>query len=288
MQLIKSLVTIIFSICAGFALNAQLLLGVNVVGAFVFNDADSAFSEYFLESEANFRDTSLFTIGWSTQITHVDSVDLSQISDSIFLTLADKNHPHFTMPIEGEMRDTYRWRSRTRHHNGVDIALNTGDTVFAAFDGFVRYAKYNTGGYGNLVIIRHFNGLETYYGHFSEIFADTNQYVFAGTPIGLGGSTGRSSGPHLHFEIRYLGNAINPEEIIDWQCASLTGYEFVVHRDLFKHVREQRARVYYSVKRGDTLSAIARKNGTSVSTICGLNGIRKSSTIRPGQSLRVK
>ena len=232
-------------------------------------------------------DTSIFLADWNTSKTHIDSIDLSNITDSIYLVLADKKHPHFALPIEGEVRDNFRWRS-TRHHNGVDIRLNTGDTVYAAFDGLVRYAKYNHGGYGNLVIIRHYNGLETYYGHFSKIFADTNQYVKAGTAIGLGGSTGRSTGPHLHFEIRYLGNPIDPENIIDWECASLNGYEFVVHRDLFKHVREKSERAYYKVKSGDNLSVIARRNHTSVKNICQLNGIKSTSTIRPGQKLRVQ
>lgn len=232
-------------------------------------------------------DTSIFLLDWNTTKTHLDSIDLSASKDSFYLNLASDLHPHFAIPVEGAVRDSFRWR-RYRHHNGVDIKLNTGDTVYAAFDGRVRYAQYNKGGYGRLVIIRHYNGLETYYGHFSKILVDTNQYVKAGTPIGLGGNTGRSTGPHLHFEVRYLGNSIDPEELIDWDCNSLQSYDFVVHKDLFKHIQEMRQRAYYRVRKGDSLSRIAANYHTTVRNICQLNGIKSTSIIRVGQRLRVR
>jgi murein DD-endopeptidase MepM/ murein hydrolase activator NlpD len=235
------------------------------------------------------RDTTILLFSWDNSRVHIDSVDLSGMTDTINLSLISKSNPHFFLPIEGEIVDNFHWR-HTRHHNGLDIRLNTGDTVYAAFDGLVRYAQYNTGGYGNLVVLRHYNMLETYYGHFSKILVTPDTYVKAGTPIGLGGSTGRSTGPHLHFEVRYLGNALDPERIIDWQCGSLTCTEIDIHRDLFKHKFEKpKVSVsYHRVRSGETLSAIARKYNTSVTTICRLNGIRQSSVIRPGQSLRVK
>jgi len=274
---------VVFCSASGFA---QRVLSIPVFKSGHLETRDSTHYGKIFQASAK-ADTAIFLADWNTSKTHIDSIDLSNITDSIYLVLADKTHPHFALPIEGEVRDNFRWRS-TRHHNGVDIRLNTGDTVYAAFDGLVRYAQYNHGGYGNLVVIRHYNGLETYYGHFSKIFADTNQYVKAGTAIGLGGSTGRSTGPHLHFEIRYLGNPIDPEKIIDWECASLNSFEFVVHRDLFKHAREMKERAYYKVKSGDNLSAIARRNHTSVKNICRLNGIKTTSIIRPGQKLRVR
>lgn len=238
-------------------------------------------------------DTSIFFYSWDVNTVHVDSVNLSGMTDSIRLVLTTLRNPHFFLPIEGKVVSDFHWRTRSRHHNGLDISLNTGDTVYAAFDGVVRYAQYNTGGYGNLVVLRHYNMLETYYGHFSSILVIPGTYVKAGTPIGLGGSTGRSSGPHLHFEVRYLGNAIDPESVIDWNCGSLACNDLVLHSGLFKQksvvaTSTAATSAYHKVKSGETLYAISRRYGTPVNTICRLNGIRTTSTIRPGQRLRVK
>jgi len=235
-------------------------------------------------------DTTFFFYKWDNSQVHLDSIDLTGMADTIQIELINQVAQHFVLPIEGAIVDNFHWR-KYRHHNGLDIKLNTGDTVYAAFDGIVRYAQFNTGGYGNLVVLRHYNMLETYYGHFSKILVDADAFVKAGTPIGLGGSTGRSTGPHLHFEVRYLGNAIDPEKLIDWDCGSLTCYQLDIHKELFKNesVKHQhRSNSYYKVRSGDTLSAIARKNGTTIQTICRLNGLKQSSTIRPGQSLRVR
>lgn len=133
----------------------------------------------------------------------------------------------FHMPVSGKVTSGYGYRPRFRRmHRGVDLDLNTGDTVYAAFNGRVRIVNFERRGYGKYVVIRHDNGLETVYGHFSKHLVTRNQYVKAGEPIGLGGNTGRSYGSHLHFETRYLGVAINPAAIIDFDNA-------VVHTDVF-------------------------------------------------------
>ena len=133
----------------------------------------------------------------------------------------------FYMPVSGKVTSGYGYRPRLRRmHRGVDLDLNTGDTVYAAFNGRVRIVNFERRGYGKYVVIRHDNGLETVYGHFSKHLVTRNQYVKAGEPIGLGGNTGRSYGSHLHFETRYLGVAINPAAIIDFENA-------VVHTDVF-------------------------------------------------------
>ena len=106
-----------------------------------------------------------------------------------------------------------RWR---RMHNGLDLKVNIGDTIVAAFDGKVRIVKYERRGYGKYVVIRHDNGLETVYGHLSKQLVEENQLVKAGEVIGLGGNTGRSTGSHLHFETRFLGIAINPIYMFDF------------------------------------------------------------------------
>ena len=104
-----------------------------------------------------------------------------------------------------------------RQHEGLDIKVYIGDTIRAAFSGKVRMVKYNPGGYGKYVVIRHNNGLETTYGHLSAQLVEENQEVRAGEPIGLGGNTGRSTGSHLHFETRLCGVAINPALMFDFR-----------------------------------------------------------------------
>ena len=103
-----------------------------------------------------------------------------------------------------------------RMHYGVDLKAAVGDTVYAAFTGKVRLAKFERSGYGFYVVVRHDNGMETVYGHLSKFLVKPNQYVKAGTPIALSGNTGRSTGPHLHFETRFMGVAMNPEKIFDF------------------------------------------------------------------------
>ena len=123
----------------------------------------------------------------------------------------------FHVPVPGRLSSPYGWRARFgRMHKGVDLTLNVGDTVRAAFSGKVRLTKYNAGGYGYYVVVRHDNGMETVYGHLSRFLVKPNQRVKAGEAIALGGNTGRSTGPHLHFETRYMGIPINPEAIIDF------------------------------------------------------------------------
>ena len=121
-----------------------------------------------------------------------------------------------------------------KNHNGIDLNLKTGDTVCAAWSGKVRYAKFNDGGFGNLVIIRHHNGLETFYAHLSKLLVFPDQDVIAGETIGLGGSTGHSTGPHLHFEVRFYDDPINPEEMIDFATKKLKFENLFVHKSLFK------------------------------------------------------
>lgn len=133
----------------------------------------------------------------------------------------------YVAPVPGQLTSPYGYRPRFgRMHKGVDLNLHTGDTVRCAFDGRVRITKYEGKGYGYYVVVRHDNGLETVYGHLSRFLVKPNQYVKAGEPLALGGSTGRSTGPHLHFETRFMGLAINPEAIIDFTNG-------VTHTDVF-------------------------------------------------------
>ena len=121
----------------------------------------------------------------------------------------------YAMPVKHKVINShYGYRKQFgRMHRGVDLKASVGDTVYAAFNGKVRLAKFERNGYGFFVVIRHDNGLETVYGHLSKFLVKPNQIVKAGTPIALSGNTGRSTGPHLHFETRFMGIDINPENI---------------------------------------------------------------------------
>ena len=185
-------------------------------------------------------------------------------------------------------------------HYGVDIDLNRGDTVRATFSGRVRLVDVDGRGYGKYVVIRHPNGLETLYGHLSRQLVKENAVVRAGDAIGLGGSTGRSTGPHLHYETRFMGIALNPQQLIDFASGAPHNEMYVYAKG--RSTQSNSASQYrasktktrdnsfktYRVRRGDTLSQIATKTGTSVAKIRRLNPkLRRSSMIRPGDVIRV-
>ena len=202
----------------------------------------------------------------------------------------------YVHPIKGIINSKYGWR-RSRWHKGIDIDLETGDPVFAAFDGVVRIQRYNRGGFGNYVMIRHYNGLETLYGHLSKSLVKINQSVRAGEIIGYGGSTGRSSGPHLHFEVRLMGQAFDPARIIDFKTYQLKDTQIYVNHTWFPYIKNGNpknqvypayAKRYHKIRSGDTLFGLSLKYGTSVSTICRINGIRRTTVLRIGRTLRVK
>lgn len=199
----------------------------------------------------------------------------------------------FTLPIAQFTKVTSKYGPRRRRmHKGIDIKVQTGDTIYAAFDGRVRIKSYERRGYGYYLVIRHPNGLETVYGHLSKFIVGVNDYVKAGQPIAFGGNTGRSTGSHLHFETRFLGQPINPAEIIDFENA-------VPHQDTYVFhnikVRGQKTNmytsskdrlVYHRVKSGDTLGKIASMYGTTVNELCRINGLKSTSTLRIGQAIR--
>lgn len=243
---------------------------------------------------------------WNTDMPHTAAANLAELPDTLWLCTVDDSHLEFCMPHPGMVTSTFKYRGK-RFHYGIDVDCITGDSLKSAFNGIVRYAKFNDNGYGNLVIIRHYNGLETYYAHLSKIFVVPNQEVKAGEVIGLGGNTGRSTGDHLHFEVRLLGNALNPEEIIDFKNNILIQENLLVHKNLFLYGNKtttttssstksssesssssSSGSVYHTVKSGDTLYGIALKHKTTVKKICELNGIKETKVLKIGEKLKVK
>lgn len=174
-----------------------------------------------VEAREALDDNELFTAFWDNQSVNPYGGKIA-IPDT-----KDIDVSSYVAPVRGAVTSEFGWRpSFGRMHKGIDLKLNIGDSIKSAFDGVVRIARYNPGGYGYYVVIRHYNGLETVYGHMSRYLVTPGQRVKAGQLIGKGGNTGRSTGPHLHLETRYMGIAINPRAIIDFE-------NYTTHRDVF-------------------------------------------------------
>lgn len=256
------------------------------------------------------RDSLIFERYWDTKtLFPYREVDMSAMPSSVVIELYD-SITGYHCPYRGTIHPRGKYGPRRRRqHQGVDLPLKTGDPIYATFSGRVRISEYNRGGYGNLVIIRHDNGLETYYGHLSERMVEPEQWVEAGQVIGLGGSTGRSTGPHLHYETRYYGQSFDPERLIDFKSGMLCRDMFLLKKSYFsihskagqdfedeianeeqdkKEAAEKAAMRYHTIRSGDTLGHIARRYGTTVSNICRLNGIKSTTILRLGRKLRVR
>ncbi len=225
---------------------------------------------------------------------------------------------HFHMPTTSRVVTSNFGSRWGRQHKGIDLKVYIGDTIRSAFSGKVRMVKYERGGYGKYIVIRHSNGLETIYGHLSKQLVEENQVVRAGEVIGLGGNTGRSTGSHLHFETRLCGVALNPAILFDFRAQDVVADSYLFRKNTYmaesseanrlrgkigngSYTREEvqgemaygseteqvaEEKLYHKVAKGETLSAIAKKRGVSVSSLCKLNRISKRTRLRPGQILR--
>lgn len=196
----------------------------------------------------------------------------------------------FCMPTTHDrITDVFGYRPRRRRsHYGLDVKVYIGDTIRAAFDGKVRIVKDQgrRRGYGKYVVIRHDNGLETVYGHLSKQLVKPDQLVRAGDPIALGGNTGRSTGSHLHFETRFLGIPLNPALLFDFEKQDIVADTYTFQKAGTSSAKDGSKGLYYKVKKGDTLSKIAARQGTTVQKLCQLNRITRRTVLRPGQVLR--
>ena len=252
---------------------------------------------------------------WNNQLTHYNA---SVLPDEATIDLRG-----FCMPTPSRVITSNFGARWGRQHKGLDIKVYIGDTIRAAFSGKVRIVKYEPKGYGKYVVIRHHNGLETYYGHMSKQLVRENEEVKAGDPIGLGGNTGRSTGSHLHFETRLCGVALNPALMFDFRNQDVTGDFYTYRRSRYAAESAQATRLrgangnsgngrfdtdededdmemaiaapsasfssevhFHKVKKGETLQSIARKCHTTVDTLCKLNRIGKNIRLMPGQILK--
>ena len=250
---------------------------------------------------------------WENHYAHRETA----LPDSFRIDLRD-----FCMPTDSRVLTSNFGARWGRQHKGLDIKVYIGDTIRAAFSGKVRVVRYEPGGYGNFVVIRHYNGLETIYGHMSKHLVKPDQEIRAGEPVGLGGNTGRSTGSHLHFETRLCGVALNPALMFDFRNQDVVGDFYTFNRSTYPRESAQATRLrgvggsasansgedqlyttnanskrntaaatrsntrFHKVQRGETLSSIARKRNTTVSAICKLNRISKNMRLRPGQILK--
>lgn len=238
-----------------------------------------------------------------------ETASLDSLPDEINIRLV-KDDNEFCFPTKHPLTSPYGWRWN-RPHRGVDIALSVGDPVYCVFPGVVRIAR-PMGAYGNLVVVRHYNGLETVYGHLSKINVKPRQMVRAGKVLGLGGSTGRSTGPHLHFEVRFRYEAFDPEWILDFSNYTLRTKKLHLDKTYFgihapkgsaadlsykadkSYVREEPAKTkgekkekYHKVRQGDTYELLATQYSTTVEKIKKLNPDAPKK-LKPGQTIRVR
>lgn len=330
---------------------------------------------------------------FDTTIVHSEKFDALTFDDTMMIVLNDPAHSKYVHPFNGPTTSGFGFR-KYRYHFGEDINLETGDSVRCAFDGKVRIAQRSKT-YGYVVVVRHSNGLETYYAHLSKLLVHPNEDVNAGTILGLGGNTGHSFGSHLHFEVRFRGQPIDPNYVIDFkhQCVradtiylTKSNFKYLAESYKVRHYSKKKKKtwytyytpggahyatpearrimaqvpepstpgtsaantasvpaqtppsqteanaapaksapsaknpppakkpvttttaktapgkptthttttkpagtaVYHTIKKGETLSALAVKYGTTVDKICKLNGIKSTSTLRIGQKVRVK
>lgn len=231
---------------------------------------------------------SLFSKNWITKEIHSYPADRNKPLVELWVNLYE-NNSSFVFPL-----DTFKLlRGFNSYHTGLDLKTNSGDTIRAAFDGRVRFAGYIRNGYGNLVIIRHYNGLETYYSHLSKILACLDDDLKAGDVVGLIGATGRATGPHLHFETRYRDRPFDPLKIVNCDQKNLMADSLKICDLLFgKKIINSKQELYegdscdfYTIIKGDTLFKIAKQNNTSIDILCQLNNISRTTILQVGRKL---
>ncbi len=232
---------------------------------------------------------SLYRNGWDSTRVNPYRFPIDSIKDTFVVDCRGFYPPNINV-VTSECGE--RWG---RFHAGTDMRLAIGDSVHAAFYGKVRIARVGSKkkGYGYFVLLQHANGLETLYGHLSKVLVSTNQDVKAGDVIGLGGNTGRSTGPHLHFEFRFLGNPINARNLLEitpdtmyMKSDTYTISKKGSFKEFYAYLHSPAQ--YYKIRQGDNLGKIARKYHTTVAKLCKLNRIKSTTILRVGRKIRVR
>ena len=266
-------------------IKAQALIAEEVTVQRQMEAVEAVALRHMLLNEANTVPSAHMYPEWTNTKVHFNHA----LPDSFRIDLRG-----FVMPTTNtKITDKFGYRPRRRRvHNGIDVKVERGDTIYAAFDGKIRITAYQRRGYGHYVVIRHHNGIETLYAHLSKKLVEVNENVKAGDPIGIGGNTGRSSGPHLHFETLLLGKCLDPALLFDFKNQDVTGDSYLYRRSGSKYVENGVVKIagpekkYHKVKQGETIGKIAKKYGVEQEMIFKLNKLNSRSIIRPGQTLR--
>ncbi len=250
--------------------------------------------------DTSYAPANAFYSGWDTVTINPYHVDLKAMDDTINLILSNFDDCSFHPPAIGDVTSNFgfrKWGRRLKFHFGSDIRMEVGDPVYATFEGVVRIAK-RSADYGYVVLIRHNNGLETLYAHFSQLLTYSGQPVVGGDIIGLAGSTGRSTGPHLHFEVRFKGEKVDPAKIIHFPSGSLMNDTFQIDKGCFKHLyevqaaklRAKKSKVpkYVRAHKRDTLVKIANRYEISPKRLSRLNKIKMKTKLKKGQKIRLR
>ena len=310
MKILKTIAFLVFATMSTLPTMGQDLLARQAPIDRTMKAVDSVALHRLIEIESYDSPSADLYDDWDNMHAHSK---VTELPDSFRISL--KN---FCMPTTSRVLTSNfgpRWH---RQHKGLDIKVYIGDTIRAAFDGKVRVVRYEGRGYGKYVVIRHDNGLETYYAHMSKQLVEEDQEVRAGDPIGLGGNTGRSTGSHLHFETRLCGVALNPALLFDFRNQDVVDDSYLFRKSSYQRESIAATRLrgvnaisfgssdtddvemanaapaasyaqetrFHKVKKGETLYSIARHRGTTVQAIMKLNHLKKNSKLRPGQILK--
>ncbi|MCU0447150.1 MAG: M23 family metallopeptidase [Microscillaceae bacterium] len=228
---------------------------------------------------------------WDSKNVNPYGRDASKFKDTLHFTLYNyATGELWSAPMDVTLQTSgfgYRWG---RFHHGIDLNLQIGTPIYSVFDGIVRISGFHGYGYGNYIVVRHRNGLETLYAHLSTRKVEVGQVVKAGQLIGLGGSTGWSTGPHLHFEVRYAGNTFNPTLMYDFsKDEQLITDKFTLMPQHFSHLGNLvRQKVTHRVAEGETLSIISAKYNVPVYTLAKMNQITINAVLKVGQVLVIR
>lgn len=259
---------------------------INQVNLYIVDQESRSEEQFAYLTDGQAYPADMIYGSWNTSKPHPYPMAMWESDSSLRLKLSDQEMGSYVSPVDKVVVTStfgYRWG---RWHRGVDLDLQVWDEVKSAFSGKVRFVGY-FGGYGRTVVVRHYNGLETLYAHLHRYKVKIGDEVKAGEVVGLGGSSGNSTGSHLHFECRFKGVALNPSQIIRFKEKELINEKVTLKKNKWGYTAIPDGVEYYTVKKGDYLYKIADMYGTTCDKICRENGISRNSTLKVGQKIRI-